>query len=66
MVALTDRRNGNTAATATPRLVRSEPISDTARVERAVTSGLRGVFTECPSSRAEVLALINEGRRSCG
>lgn len=43
MIALTDRRNGNTAATATPRLVRTEPLSDTARVERAVTELLEAL-----------------------
>lgn len=31
-----------------------------------VTSALRGVFKERPSARAEVLALINDGRRTCG
>jgi GTP cyclohydrolase IA len=43
MIALTDRRNGNPTATATPRLVRAEPISDTARVERAVTELLEAL-----------------------
>ena len=36
MLVLTDSRNGNTAATAAPRLVRSEPVSNTVRVARAV------------------------------
>ena len=31
-----------------------------------VTSALRGVFKTCPSARAEVLALLNGGRRSTG
>ena len=43
MLALTDRRNGNTAATVAPRLVRSEPVSNTARVERAVTELLEAL-----------------------
>ena len=43
MLALTDRRNGNTAATVAARLVRSEPVSNTARVERAVTELLEAL-----------------------
>jgi GTP cyclohydrolase I len=43
MLALANRRNGNTAATLAPRLVRPQPISNTARVERAVTELLEAL-----------------------
>jgi hypothetical protein len=43
MLALTDRRNGNTAATTAPRLAPSEPVSNTARIERAVTELLEAL-----------------------
>lgn len=43
MLALTDRRNGNTAASPAPRLVRSEPVSDTPRIERAITELLEAL-----------------------
>lgn len=40
MLALTKRRNHNTAATADLRVVRSQPVSATARVGRAIMEHL--------------------------
>lgn len=43
MLPMIDKRNGHNAATVTPRLVRSEPAGDSARVERAVAELLEAL-----------------------